>query len=289
MFFAVRGPWRQRALATSRCPVGSASAALSPDGRWLAYITNTTGRAELWVRRYPTLDAAVRNSPNGAAEPAWAKNGRELFYLEDDKLMSVRVGPDTRARFAYRALVMLVEKSFMQAPQPPSFDVAADGRLLMLWPSAGRTVGAHRGDRQLAGSRRQAGLAIDARPCSVVACAGVGGCSSFTRFVRATAITTAMPLARKFCWSGRLRSTVKSASKCIAELEVARKTGYGDFAPRLSGERARPGPRQTGRCRRLARYGRHRRERRSVCTELRLGRNMNVPTQPACRSPHHLE
>src|SRR6185503_13452427 len=104
---------------------GSASAALSPDDRWLAYITNTTGSDELWVRRYPTLDAAVRISPNGAVEPVWAKDGRELFYLEGDKLMSVRVGPDTRARFAYQPPVMLAEKSFMRAPQPPSFDAAA--------------------------------------------------------------------------------------------------------------------------------------------------------------------
>ena len=61
-----------------------------------------------------------------------AKNGRELFYLEGDNLMRVRVGADTSARFAYEPLVMLAEKSFMRAPQPPSFDVAADGRLLML-------------------------------------------------------------------------------------------------------------------------------------------------------------
>jgi hypothetical protein len=95
-------------------PDWSASAALSPDGRWLAYIGNTTGSAELWVRRYPTLDGAVRISPNDAAEPVWAKDGRELFYLEDDKLMSVRVGPDTKARFACEAPVMLMEKSFMR-------------------------------------------------------------------------------------------------------------------------------------------------------------------------------
>ena len=137
------GPWPLVQVASSgteaparlgdiALPDGSASAALSPDGRWLAYIANTTGSAELWVRRYPTLDAAVRVSPNGAAEPVWAKDGRELFYLEGDKLMRVRVGPDTRARFAYQAPVMLVEKSFMRAGQPPSFDVAADGRLLML-------------------------------------------------------------------------------------------------------------------------------------------------------------
>jgi Tol biopolymer transport system component len=119
-------------LGNITLPDGSASAALSPDGRWLAYITNTTGNAELWVRRYPTLDAAVRISPNGAAEPVWAKNGRALFYLEGDRLMSVPVGPDTGARFTYEPPVMVMEKSFMRAPQPPSFDVAADGRLLML-------------------------------------------------------------------------------------------------------------------------------------------------------------
>ena len=137
------GPWPLMQMATSgtEAPArlgdialqdGSNSAALSPDGRWLAYITNTTGSAELWVRRYPTLEAAVRVSPDGAAEPVWAKNGRELFYLEGDKLMSVRIGPDTRGRFAYQAPVMLLEKSFIRAGQPPSYDVAADGRLLML-------------------------------------------------------------------------------------------------------------------------------------------------------------
>ena len=48
--------------------------------------------------------------------------------------MRVRVGPDPKARFAYEAPVMLVEKSFMRVPQAPSFDMAADGRLLMLSP-----------------------------------------------------------------------------------------------------------------------------------------------------------
>ena len=136
------GSWRLVRMASSETeaptrigdlvlPVGSASTALSPDGRWLAYIADTTGNAELWVRRYPALDGAVRLSPNGAAEPVWAKDGRELFYLEGDKLMRVRVGPD-RGRFAYQAPVMVLEKSFVRASQPPSFDIAADGWLLML-------------------------------------------------------------------------------------------------------------------------------------------------------------
>ena len=88
----------------------------------------------MWVRRYPSLEAAVRLSPKGAAEPVWARDGRELFYLEGDKLMRVRVGADTASRFNYEAPTMLLEKSFVRAGQPPSFDVAADGRLLMLSP-----------------------------------------------------------------------------------------------------------------------------------------------------------
>ena len=132
MHVALSGTEAPARLGDIVLPDRFASTALSPEGRWLAYITDTTGSAELWVRRYPALDGAVRISPNGAAEPVWAKNGRELFYLEDDKLMRVRVDPDTQGRFAYEAPVMLVEKSFMRAPQSPSFDVTADGRLLML-------------------------------------------------------------------------------------------------------------------------------------------------------------
>ena len=120
----VRVPWSGTEapvrLGDVVMPTPTASAALSPDGRWLAYITDTTGSAELWVRRYPALDNAVRISPNGATEPVWAKDGRELFYLEGDKLMSVRVGPDAGTRFAYTAPVVLLEKSFMRAGQPPS-------------------------------------------------------------------------------------------------------------------------------------------------------------------------
>ena len=56
----------------------------------------------------------------------------DLLYLEGEKLMRVRVGPDTGRGFAYQKPVMLLEKSFIRGGQPPSFDVAADGRLLML-------------------------------------------------------------------------------------------------------------------------------------------------------------
>ncbi len=57
--------------------------ALSPDGRWLAYESNETGTDEVCVRPFPDIDAGkLQVSINGGVAPAWAHNGRELFYVE---------------------------------------------------------------------------------------------------------------------------------------------------------------------------------------------------------------
>jgi hypothetical protein len=68
-------------------------------------------------------------------EPVWARNGRELFYNDPlkDQLMAVSVeaGPD----FRFSPPVALFSTSeFLFSSQPPSYDVASDGRLLMLMP-----------------------------------------------------------------------------------------------------------------------------------------------------------
>ena len=55
--------------------------ALSPDGRWLAYASNESGRYEVYVRPFPDANAGRwQVSRNGGNEPVWAHNGRELFY-----------------------------------------------------------------------------------------------------------------------------------------------------------------------------------------------------------------
>ena len=71
-----------------------------------------------------------------SAEPVWARDGRELFYLEGEKLMRVRVEAGTTARFTHQPPAMVLERSFIRSGQPPSFDVAGDGRLLMLSPAS---------------------------------------------------------------------------------------------------------------------------------------------------------
>ena len=72
-------------------------AALSPDGRWLAYTSNESGTVELYVRPFPqTGTAKWQVSTKGGAEPHWAHNGRELLYSSNDGMLnSVEVIPGT--------------------------------------------------------------------------------------------------------------------------------------------------------------------------------------------------
>jgi len=69
--------------------------ALSPDGRWLAYTSNESGREEVYVRPFPRVDDGLwQVSRNGGSYPLWAHSGRELFFKnEGDSLMSVAVRP----------------------------------------------------------------------------------------------------------------------------------------------------------------------------------------------------
>jgi serine/threonine-protein kinase len=103
---------------------------LSPDGRWMAYSSDVTGRLEIWVQPYPGPGVPVRVSPNGGLEPVWARNGRELFYLEGRKLMSVAV--NAGSTFDFKPATTLFEAVYTLNGQPPSYDVAADGRILMI-------------------------------------------------------------------------------------------------------------------------------------------------------------
>jgi serine/threonine-protein kinase len=66
---------------------------LSPDGRWLAYVSDENGREEVFVRPYPDAGTGAQwqVSDNGGTEPIWAHSGRELFYKSQNALISAEV------------------------------------------------------------------------------------------------------------------------------------------------------------------------------------------------------
>ena len=111
---------------------GSAGIALSPDGRWLAYTSNITGRSEVWVQPYAGPGAPVRVSPNGGVEPLWEREGRELYYVEGNQMMSVPVRPGPT--FEFEPAEPLFEHRYARVTIP-SYDVGPDGRFLMIKPS----------------------------------------------------------------------------------------------------------------------------------------------------------
>jgi Tol biopolymer transport system component len=112
---------------------GGAGASLSPDGRWLAYVSTQTGRPEIWVRPYPASRAPVRISPNGGFEPTWSRDGRELYYREQTRLMVVPV--NLSGGFNFKPATTLFESRYLHTSQPPTYDVAADGRFVMIKPA----------------------------------------------------------------------------------------------------------------------------------------------------------
>jgi serine/threonine-protein kinase len=108
-------------------------AAVSPDGRWLAYASNESGVFEVYVRPFFDADSAQwQVSDAGGTDPVWSHNGRELFYLSGQlDMMSVSIVRG--ARFSFSQLRKLFSAdSYIPIPQVPAFDVSHDGRFLLL-------------------------------------------------------------------------------------------------------------------------------------------------------------
>ena len=81
----------ETALATAE--FGERAAVVSPDGQWFAYVSDESGRDEVYVRPFPNAgDGRWQVSTAGGLEPMWAHNGRELFYRNSaDELVLVEV------------------------------------------------------------------------------------------------------------------------------------------------------------------------------------------------------
>ena len=66
----------------------------SPDGRWLAYQSDESGKSEVYVQAFPTAEGKWQVSTSGGGAPQWSKDGKEIFYLgPDKKLMTVDITP----------------------------------------------------------------------------------------------------------------------------------------------------------------------------------------------------
>jgi Tol biopolymer transport system component len=118
-----------------RTPFNEGAARFSPDGRWLAYVSDESGGFEIYVQPYPGPGGKWQISTEGGTEPVWNPNGHELFYRNGDKMMAVDIA--TQSGFAAGKPRMLFDGRYELPPFPiADYDVSPDGqRFLMLKPS----------------------------------------------------------------------------------------------------------------------------------------------------------
>jgi hypothetical protein len=103
------------------------SPSVSPDGRWIAYVADTSGRDEIYVTRLDRQAQAVQMTNGGASEPLWTREG--LFYREGERMIlrMVRMGALTEPR-------SLFEGHFERDPGSnlAAYDIDLQGRFVML-------------------------------------------------------------------------------------------------------------------------------------------------------------
>jgi len=126
-----------------RTRASEANPHFSPDGRWLAYVSDESGRREVYVQPFPGPGGKWMISTGGGTEPVWARDGRELFYRSGDKLMAVTVA--TQPAFVAGLPRALFEGAFEPTGTGTSgFDVSPDGRrFLMIQPTAPERPATH--------------------------------------------------------------------------------------------------------------------------------------------------
>jgi serine/threonine-protein kinase len=117
------------------------SPALSPDGHWLAYVSDESGRAEVYVRPFPGPGGRAQVSNGGGTEPRWSPSGREIFYRNGNAMMQASVR--TQPGFAVGDVRQLFTGQFVQGAIYRNYDVGRDGRsFVMIRPdqTGGQTV-----------------------------------------------------------------------------------------------------------------------------------------------------
>ena len=99
----------------------------SPDWRWVAYVSDESGRPEVYGQAFPGPCGKWQVSTDGGTEPVWARNGKELFYKHDREMMSLAV--KSTPTFAPGSPVRLFEGNYAEGHRDhPNYDVSLDGR-----------------------------------------------------------------------------------------------------------------------------------------------------------------
>jgi serine/threonine protein kinase len=113
-------------------PSNEGGPVFSPDGRWLAYQSDESGRGEIYVRSFLGSAGKWQISTEGGAEAVWSRNGRELFYRNGDKMMAVAI--ETKPTFVPAKPRLLFEGHYQTGNYTflQDYDVSPDGQHFLM-------------------------------------------------------------------------------------------------------------------------------------------------------------
>ncbi|HET9409931.1 MAG TPA: protein kinase [Candidatus Sulfotelmatobacter sp.] len=113
-----------------RTPAAERQGSLSPDGRWMAYESNESGRSEIYVEPVPGPGGRRQISIDGGEEPRWVRNGREIAYRSGTKMISVPV--QEQPVFQTGKPTELFDRKFDRGFAVAGYDVTPDGRTFIM-------------------------------------------------------------------------------------------------------------------------------------------------------------
>jgi serine/threonine-protein kinase len=115
-----------------KTPAYDGGGQLSPDERWLAYVSGESGEFQVYLRPFPGPDRKVPVSVEGGTHPKWAPSGRELFYRTGNKMMVVDVSDGANPSISPPRVLFEQRYAFGSAQTIGNYDVSRDGQRFLM-------------------------------------------------------------------------------------------------------------------------------------------------------------
>ncbi len=130
---ALEGDTTQKAVSVT--DFVEAQARVSPDGKWVAFVSDASGTAQVLVQPFPGAGAQVQVSVTAGTEPIWSRDGKKIFYRDGVKMIAASVAAGST--FSVTARTPLFTDTYVFAPSPhANFDVSQDGSKFLMVKSA---------------------------------------------------------------------------------------------------------------------------------------------------------
>ena len=115
-----------------KTPAYEGGARLSPDGRWLAYVSNESGQYETYLRPFPGPERRWQISTQGGTQIVWNPNGKEIFYRIGNKMMAVEISTAPEVALSPPRILFEQRYAFGTGITIANYDVSRDGQRFIM-------------------------------------------------------------------------------------------------------------------------------------------------------------